>query len=52
MKVLCEVDIGTIENEQGRDVPGVTVTCCRCAHSVKSYGTTERSTKRCFDSTC
>ncbi len=47
-KVECEVKEGDIENEEGRMVPGVTVTCPRCDHTVESFGTSDRSVRRCF----
>ena len=48
MRVECEIEVGEIENEGGRMVPGVSVCCGRCGHTVESFGTTERSVKRCF----
>lgn len=47
-KVECEVKEGEIENEEGRMVDGVTVTCPRCDHTVESFGTSERSVRRGF----
>jgi DNA polymerase III epsilon subunit family exonuclease len=48
MKVLCEVDYCEIENEQGREVPCVKVTCGRCGHQTESFGQHEGSIKRCM----
>ena len=48
MKVECEVEEIDMENERGGTQPGVKVTCSRCQHAEQSFGTTERSVKRCF----
>lgn len=48
MKVECEVDYVDLENDNGRIVEGVEVTCSRCGHSTESYGTGESSIKRCL----
>ena len=47
MKVVCEVDETTLENDDGYDVDGVLVTCSRCGHSEESFGTGEASVRRC-----
>lgn len=47
MKVECEVEYVDLDAERGV-IPGVTVTCSRCDHSVSSYGQGENSVKRCF----
>lgn len=48
MRVFCDVDISEVQKEDGRMAPGVTVTCGRCQHAVSSFGTTDRSVRRCF----
>lgn len=48
MKVECDVVFQDVENESGRLVAGVAVSCARCGHTVEAYGTTERSVRRCF----
>lgn len=48
MKVECEVDYTELENAEGREVPGVIVTCSRCSHSEESFGQGEASVRRCF----
>lgn len=48
MKVLCNIDYTEIENENGRDVPGVTVTCSRCSHQTEAFGQHEGSITRCM----
>ena len=37
-----------IENEDGRDVPGLQATCRRCDHAVSVFGTTDRSENYAF----
>ncbi len=46
-EIKCEVSHGDVtEGDQTRE--GVTVTCGECGHKVQSFGTTERSIRRCF----
>lgn len=45
-RVECTSDEVEVENDNGREIPGVCVTCGRCDHSVKVFGQTEASTKR------
>lgn len=47
MNVLCEVEETELEGTHG-PVPGVVVTCTRCEVSVKSFGTSPASVRRCF----
>ncbi len=47
-RVKCSVEEADLKNETGQDIPGVIVTCERCDHFTESYGTTERSIKRCL----
>lgn len=48
MRVECEVVEEMLENDDGREVPGIVVTCGRCSHAVESFGQSERSVKRCL----
>jgi hypothetical protein len=48
MKVECSVEEGELENDRGVMVPGVQATCSRCDHVTESFGTSERSVKRCL----
>jgi len=48
MKVECEVAEVDLENEDGKEVLGVCVTCSRCDHQTHSFGTGEASVKRCL----
>jgi len=48
MKVHCEVEEVELDNDSGREVPGVRVTCSRCGHSTESFGTAEPSVRRCY----
>jgi hypothetical protein len=47
-RVRCEVEEILLENEEGREVPGVVATCERCQHQVESFGTEEPSILRCL----
>ncbi len=48
MKVKCSVEETELENDQGRPVQGVVVTCTKCDHKTESFGTGEASIKRCL----
>jgi hypothetical protein len=48
MKVPCEIDEIDITKEDGSIVKGVMATCSRCNHTTESYGTNEKSIKRCL----
>lgn len=47
-KVECDVERVDIENENGKLVPGVLVTCQECEHAEQSYGQGDASIKRCL----
>lgn len=47
MKVTCEVQESTEENDDGYEVPCVVVTCSRCKHTTRSFGTSDASVRRC-----
>lgn len=46
--VHCSVEECELQNENGNYVPGVEVTCPKCGHVTQSFGTSERSIKRCL----
>ena len=48
MIVRCRIDEIEIENDSGVMVPGVCATCSECGHQTESFGTGERSVKRCL----
>ena len=48
MKVYCEVNSVELENDEGREVPGVCLSCTRCGHETESFGESDRSIKRCL----
>lgn len=48
MRVECSVDFIEIEDEKGRSVEGVKVTCGKCDATQESFGTGDSSVKRCF----
>ena len=47
-RVECEIEYVTLENEKGREVDGVRAICTDCGHETESYGTGEKSIKRCL----
>lgn len=44
MKVYCEVTYVDLEGDHSH-VEGVCVTCTRCAHEAKSFGTSDASVR-------
>ena len=48
MKIECEVEYVRLENDSGRMVDGVELTCSKCGHSTQSYGTGDGSINRCL----
>ena len=48
MRVDVEVEETSLENENGRLIDSVVAVCTRCHHEVESYGTSERSVRRCL----
>ena len=48
MRVLCTVEEAELENDNGRPIDGVIVTCTRCEATAESFGTSEASIRRCF----
>lgn len=47
-KVECQVEEVILENDEGREVEGVQLTCSECDHQTESFGTTQRSINRCL----
>ncbi len=47
-KIKCKVEEVELESESGNTIPGVRVTCSKCDHSTESFGTGEKSIKRCL----
>lgn len=45
-EVEAVVEEVMLENDDGRDVPGVRVTCMRCDHTAEAYGLGPRSVRR------
>lgn len=48
MKVECEVEEIEQVNESGRTQASVKVTCSECGHCTTSFGTGEKSVRRCL----
>jgi hypothetical protein len=48
VKIQCTVNEVDLENDDGRDQPGVTATCGRCGHATESFGTSDASVRRCL----
>ena len=48
MKVTCSVQHISLENDSGQEVDGVSVTCSRCGHTTESFGSGDRSIRRCL----
>lgn len=46
MRVDVEIDQEEVENDDGRYIDGLRLTCSRCGHDVTVYGTSDRSAKR------
>jgi len=46
MRIETEVEEIEMENDSGRTVDGLQVTCSRCQHAVEVYGTSDASARR------
>ena len=47
-KVECEVNYIELENDSGRTIPSIEVTCSKCGNTAEAFGTSSRSIKRCL----
>jgi hypothetical protein len=47
-KIDCNCEQCELENEHGAMVPGVEVICSKCGYITQSFGTGQRSVKRCL----
>ena len=47
-QVECEVEETEEENDNGRMQPCVKVTCGECGHVETSFGTSDKSIRRCL----
>lgn len=48
MRIKCEVFQVELENDDGREVEGVSAHCSRCDFETHSFGTGDASVKRCL----
>jgi hypothetical protein len=48
MQIACSILFTELENEEGYLVEGVSACCSRCGHETESYGTSDRSVRRCL----
>jgi hypothetical protein len=48
MRVIVDIEETEIETDDGEDGEGVCATCRRCGHRTESYGTGDRSRRRCL----
>jgi hypothetical protein len=47
-RVLCDINYGEEENEEGHMLEATTATCGKCGHETTSFGTSEASVRRCL----
>lgn len=48
MRVECSVEEVELDGDNGQPVESVRISCNRCGKVTESYGTTDRSVKRCL----
>jgi hypothetical protein len=48
MRVVCDIEETTLTNDEGLDVESVEATCRKCGHVTESFGTDDRSVRRCL----
>jgi hypothetical protein len=48
VRVPVTVGHTTLTNDKGIEVASVCATCSRCDHETESFGTSDRSVRRCF----
>jgi hypothetical protein len=46
MKVGVEINQIEMENDEGRPIEGICVTCEKCGHEVEVFGTSDASARR------
>lgn len=46
-RIKCDIEEITLEGDYG-EVPSVQATCSKCGHVTESYGTDDRSIRRCL----
>ena len=47
-RITVSIEEEMLENDEGREIEGVVATCSACDHVTESFGTSERSVKRCL----
>jgi hypothetical protein len=47
-EVVCDIEIFTDVNAQGRKIESTRAICSECGHETTSYGTGDGSRKRCL----
>jgi hypothetical protein len=48
VKIACSIDFTELETLDGYPIDGVCATCFRCGHETESFGTSDRSIRRCL----
>jgi ribosomal protein S27E len=48
MRIHCDIEEVQLENDEGREVDGVKVTCSECGNETESFGTGPNSVRRCL----
>jgi hypothetical protein len=46
--VPCTIDTIELEGDNGHPIESVSATCSRCGHETESFGTSDRSIRRCL----
>lgn len=47
-RVNASIEEQVLTNDSGQPVPGVVATCSKCGEQTESFGTGEKSRKRCL----
>ena len=47
-RIKCSIEYVTLDGDYDTKVQGVRAICSRCGKAVESFGTSERSIKRCL----
>ena len=48
MRVAVEIEEVVLQSEEGHDIDGIVARCSRCGHETESFGTSDKSIKRCL----